>query len=74
LKVVVKRAMGKWVMHDAEMYAYDNYGKALFHILTGAPFKNTNIPPGYTYRSWTIKEIMSRIDSGEVLQFEGEWS
>jgi len=69
-----KGFIGKWAMHDAEIYAYDNYGKALFHILTGTPFQNTNIPPGYTYNPWNIEEIMSKIDSGEVLRFDGDWS
>jgi hypothetical protein len=69
-----KTIVGKWAIHDAEQYAYDNYGKVLFSILAGAPFHNTNIPPGYTYKAWSIKEILDEIESGRTLHFDGDWS
>ncbi|KAH8659943.1 putative monooxygenase [Xylariales sp. PMI_506] len=69
-----KSSIGKWAKHDPEQYAYDNYGSVLNHILTGAPFASTNIPPGFTYKPWTIKEMFYIIDSGKTLQFEGDWS
>ncbi|KAH8655895.1 putative monooxygenase [Xylariales sp. PMI_506] len=66
--------IGKWAIHDPESYAYNNYGMVLFHLLTGAPFRNTNIPPGYTPKAWGIEEMFDVIESGRELQFEGDWS
>lgn len=48
----VRASYGKWIwQHDAEDYAYENYGTALRHLLTNAPFLNTNIPPRHTYKA-----------------------
>ncbi len=70
-----KSHIGRWaVTHDAEKYAYDNYGNVLNHLLSGAPFQPTNIPPGYTYKPWTIKEMFETIDAGKKMQFDGDWS
>lgn len=70
-----KSTIGKWIAsHDPEKYTYSNYGKVLDHVLAGAPFEATNIPPGYRYKPWTIKEMLDRIEAGERLRFEGDWS
>ncbi|GAB1194231.1 hypothetical protein APSETT444_003474 [Aspergillus pseudonomiae] len=64
-----------WIMrHNPEQYAYDNYGKCANHLLTGAPFQNTNVPPGYTYKPWTVKELMDASDRHEPVVDEGDWS
>jgi hypothetical protein len=66
--------MGRWIWaHDAEQYAYDNYDAALSHLLTGTPFRNTNIPPGYDYIPWTIQELFELINARKPIEFEGDW-
>lgn len=66
---------GRWIWaHNAERYAYDNYGKALTSLVDGTPFENTNLPPGYRYKPWSLHELYDRIDRGEEVSFEGEWS
>ncbi|KAL1632475.1 hypothetical protein SLS56_003553 [Neofusicoccum ribis] len=47
----VGNTLGNWVLrHDPEQYAREKYEDASNSILTGAPFKNTNAVPGYTYK------------------------
>ncbi|KAK0444417.1 hypothetical protein EV421DRAFT_1903047 [Armillaria borealis] len=44
------KLVGDWLAkHDSEKYAYENYDACAKHITEGAPFTNTNIPPGYVY-------------------------
>lgn len=70
-----KPEYGRWIWaHNPERYAYDNYGKALRSLVDGTPFQNTNIPPGYNYKPWTLHELYERIDKGENVDFEGDWS
>ncbi|KAF4627938.1 hypothetical protein G7Y89_g10216 [Cudoniella acicularis] len=70
-----KSTIGKWnLIHDPEKYAYDNYGKVLNYLLSGAPFQSTNIPRGYTYQPWTIQEMLDNISNGKKLVFDGDWS
>lgn len=66
---------GKWIWsHDAEQYAQQNYGKALIHLNNGTEFQNTNIPPGYTCKPWTIADFLDRPDGGVKFTLEGDWS
>ncbi|KAK2601376.1 hypothetical protein N8I77_010831 [Diaporthe amygdali] len=66
---------GHWIWaHNPERYAYENYGKALRNVVDGTPFQNTNIPPGYHYKPWTLHELYEKIEAGEKLEFEGDWS
>jgi len=70
-----KSSIGRWALtHDPEKYAYDNYGKVLNHFLSSVPFQATNIPPGYTYKPWTIQEMFDIISEGKKVQFDGDWS
>ncbi len=70
-----KVSIGEWCFgFDPERYAYENYGKALSHLVSGTPFKNTNTPPGYTYKPWTIQEMFQDISEGKTLKLEGQWS
>ncbi len=70
-----KSTLGRWFLDfDAEEYAYENYGKVLSHLVSGTQFQNTNTPPGYTYRPWTIQELFEDISNGKRLEFEGDWS
>ncbi|KAF5701561.1 FAD NAD(P)-binding domain-containing protein [Fusarium mundagurra] len=43
---------------DSEAYAYENYDRVVEHLEKGAPFKNTNLPPGYEFDDWTIDQMM----------------
>lgn len=66
---------GRWIWaHDPEQYAYDNYEKAKAHLVSGAPFENTNIPAGYKFKPWNIDELLAIGDSGKQIVFEGDWS
>jgi hypothetical protein len=67
--------LGDWmVMYDSEKYTYAHYGEVLNHLLSGAPFKAQNIPSGYTYEPWTIKELLDKVERGDKIHFEGDWS
>ncbi|KAK7222478.1 hypothetical protein V2G26_010481 [Clonostachys chloroleuca] len=69
------KMVGRWVTnHDPEQYAYDNYGKCANHIISGAPFKNTNGVPGYTYQPWTVQELLAAAERGESTVDAGDWS
>lgn len=69
-----EKMVGDWlILHDPEKYTHDNYHKAAEHLLTGAPFENTNIPPGYKYKPWTVRELLAASDHGEVVEDEGVW-
>lgn len=70
-----KPEYGRWIWaHNPERYAYDNYGKALRSLVDGTPFQNTNIPPGYNYKPWSLHEIYEQIDKGVKPEFDGDWS
>ncbi|KAF9631124.1 hypothetical protein BFW01_g1986 [Lasiodiplodia theobromae] len=65
---------GKWLTgHKVEEYVYENYGKAVQHLLVGAPFRNTNSVPGFNFRSWTVRELLEASERGEVDTDEGDW-
>lgn len=66
---------GRWIWaHDPEQYVYDKFAAALDHLQTGAPFQNTNIPPGYVHAPWSVDQLMAEIDEGKSLDFDGDWS
>ncbi|KAF7198547.1 FAD-dependent monooxygenase mdpD [Pseudocercospora fuligena] len=65
---------GKWIIdHDPENYANEKYESALAHLKTGAPFKNTNIPPGMEYVPWTIDGLIPAHERGEKTVLDGDW-
>jgi hypothetical protein len=65
---------GRWItQHDPEQYVYDNWEKCVNALVSGSKFKNTNIPPGYTYKPWTIDELLNT-DGGNTGKDEGDWS
>lgn len=69
------KPVGDWVLyHDPELYAYDNYTKCVSHVIEGTPFHNTNAVPGYTYKPWTVKELIDASDRGEKIVDEGNWA
>lgn len=70
----MKAKYGRWIWsHDAEAYAYANYKKALDHLINGTPFENTNVPPGYVYKPWTIEELEVQKNKGRI-ELQGDWS
>lgn len=74
-RVKQTKAYGKWLWsHDPEKYAVENYEKALFHLNEGVPFQNTNIPPGYICKPWTIAELIDRPEETERLTSSGDWN
>jgi hypothetical protein len=61
-------------MHDAEDYVYERFGRCVDNILNNAEFRNTNIPPGYIYKSWTAQELLDLSAAGEGIVDEGDWT
>ena len=62
-----------WIWsHDPERYAIDNFDKARDFLVNGASFQNTNLPSGYTYKPWTIDEVLEKAAKGEF-PLEGDW-
>ncbi|KAI4935168.1 uncharacterized protein J4E92_002455 [Alternaria infectoria] len=69
------KMVGDWlVCHNPEKYVYENYQKCAEHLDTGVEFLNTNIPPGYKYRPWTVRGLLGASERGEVVGDEGDWS
>ena len=69
--------VGNWILaHDPEQYAYENFGTAFNHLVSGAPFKNTNIPPGYVHVPWTMADLSKQAAAGKSLasSLSGDWS
>lgn len=67
--------IGRWVWaHNAEQYAYERFDEAKESLLSGASFRNTNVPPGYTYKPWNIDELLEMMESGKPIIFEGDWN
>lgn len=68
---------GKWGWaHQPSKYATENYFSARAHLVNGAPFTNTNVPPGYVPEEWTLDSEMAREKAGIriPLQLNGDWS
>lgn len=44
-------------------------------VESGIRFTNTNIPPGYTFKSWTIDELLNLDGKNNATgRDEGDWS
>ncbi|OAG25974.1 FAD/NAD(P)-binding domain-containing protein [Alternaria alternata] len=70
-----EQMVGNWLIyHNPEQYAYDKYHECAEHLLTGTEFGNTNLPPGYKYKPWTVRELLEASERGEVVGDEGDWS
>ncbi|KAL3434920.1 hypothetical protein BDV09DRAFT_204410 [Aspergillus tetrazonus] len=71
---IMGKMVGDWLLkHDPEKYAYENYEKCKNFLLHGEPFANTNAVPGYTYKPWTVKELLEASEKGKAVLDEGEW-
>ncbi|KAG9229995.1 putative monooxygenase [Amylocarpus encephaloides] len=67
----------KWFFrHDPEAYVYEKYGQAFAHLVEGADFQNTNIPPGHRFVPWTVEEVQRDIKAGKRIEdfLDGDWS
>ncbi|KAI0121122.1 putative monooxygenase [Xylariales sp. AK1849] len=66
-----------WIFkHDPEAYAYEKYGPAFAHLVSGWAFQNTNIPPGHKCEPWTIEQLYEDIRVGKRMEdlLDGDWS
>jgi 2-polyprenyl-6-methoxyphenol hydroxylase-like FAD-dependent oxidoreductase len=73
----IRIRLPKWLFqHEPEAYAYEKYGQAFAHLICGAPYQNTNTPPGHVVRPWTIEEIHKDARKGKKLAefLDGDWS
>lgn len=67
------QVVGRWITdHDPEQYVYDNWDRCVNCLVTGGQFENTNIPPGYQCKPWTIDELLA--EGSKIDQDEGNWS
>ncbi|KAK5120351.1 hypothetical protein LTR85_006290 [Meristemomyces frigidus] len=66
--------LGRWIVeHDPEEYVRQNYEVAVAHLKDGAPFRNTNTPPGLVYTPWTIDGLLNAQQRGERTVLDGDW-
>lgn len=69
--------MSRWIWsHNPVQYARENYAKAMAAVINGTAFENTNLPPGFVYKPWTIEDELSREKKGlkTELYDTGDWS
>ncbi|KAI1504704.1 monooxygenase [Biscogniauxia marginata] len=69
---------GRWHWgHNSEKYATENFEKARAHLETGAPFVNTNLPPGHKWEQWTLAGEIAKEQAGDLLPGDlrqnGDW-
>ncbi|KAI1460427.1 hypothetical protein F4805DRAFT_465624 [Annulohypoxylon moriforme] len=77
MSIVKLMPQGKWMWgHNPERYVVENFQKAREHIETGAPFENTNLPPGHKPETWTLEGEVEKEKSGSVFDptANGDWS
>ncbi|MCJ1405849.1 hypothetical protein MMC11_009079 [Xylographa trunciseda] len=71
----LKPKHGSWIWkHDPEQYALENYEKVVHCLETGEEWMNTNIPPGYKPRPWSIDELSVLKEQGKPIELDGDWS
>ncbi|KAF1349192.1 hypothetical protein BDV97DRAFT_297389 [Delphinella strobiligena] len=73
----VRLRFPKWLFqHDPEAYAYEKYGQAFAHLVSGASYQNTNLPPGHHFKPWTIEEIHRNARDGLKIGdlLDGDWT
>ncbi|MCJ1419423.1 hypothetical protein MMC32_005778 [Xylographa parallela] len=70
----LKPRYGSWIWkHDPEQYAIESYEKVAGCLKTGHEWMNTNIPPGYVPRPWSIDELILLQEEGKPIVLEGNW-
>jgi hypothetical protein len=73
----IRTRFPSWIFkHDPEAYAYEKYGQAFAHLISGTEFANTNFPPGHEFRPWTMEEVWRDIEDGKRVEdlLDGDWS
>ncbi|KAL6717308.1 hypothetical protein ACLMJK_005223 [Lecanora helva] len=73
----IRTRFPRWIyQHNPEDYAYQKFGLAFNNVVSGAPFKNTNYPPGHKFKPWTIDEVKQDIKDGKNIEafLDGDWS
>lgn len=69
----------QWIWrHNPEIYAEQKWNDmSAYEEKIGmgedAVFQNTNIPPGYTWKPWTIEDLVEEGKHNQV-ELEGDWS
>ena len=76
---LVRTRFPRWIyQHDPEAYAYEKFGLAFHHVVSGGvvEFQNTNFPPGHKFRKWTIEEVKAEIKEGKRVEalLDGDWT
>ena len=76
---LIRTRFPRWIyQHDPEAYAYEKFGLAFNHIVSGgeAEFQNSNFPPGHVFKKWTIEEVEQDIKAGKSLEalLDGDWT
>lgn len=67
--------VGRWInLHDPEEYVYERWEECVNHVNRGTPFKDTNTPPGYKYKPWTIDELLKASEEERETVDPGDWS
>ncbi|MCJ1436611.1 hypothetical protein MMC27_005991 [Xylographa pallens] len=70
----LKPRYGSWIWkHDPEQYAIESYEKVAGCLETGEEWMNTNIPPGYVPRPWSIDELIPLQEQGKPIELDGNW-
>jgi len=71
----------RWVwQHDPEVFAQENYGKAILSIKNDVPWQSDesippNYPPGYMFEPWSIEQIIEDKKRGrETVLGTGDWA
>lgn len=73
----IRTRFPRWIyQHNPEDYAYEKFGLAFNSLVSGAPFQNTNYPPGHKFKPWTIDEVKRDIGEGKNIEafLDGDWS
>ena len=76
---LIRTRFPRWIhQHDPEAYAYEKFGLAFNHIVSGgeADFQNSNIPPGHAFKKWTLEEVQQEIKAGRSMEalLDGDWT
>ena len=76
---LIRTRFPRWIyQHDPEAYAYEKFGLAFNHVVSGGKidFHNENFPPGHVFKKWTIEEVIQDIKAGNRVEdlLDGDWT
>lgn len=72
---LVKLSFAPWIWdHDPEAYAVESWGKVVQSFVDGKEgWRNTNVPPGFEYRKWTLDDMLRLEKEGKDIEVVGDW-